>query len=790
MIKTATSFIQTIPRRGYKFVPPVKEIIPARTAESSLPPDYWKSHSPFRGLQIFEPDDAWLFFGRNAETEELLRRLSRSPVLVVSGNSGCGKSSLVRAGLVSALRNGRLSPCGRLAGEWRVAIVRPSASPFDYLAEVLPSQLAPDLNLTERAEFIAEWRYRLRLNGEALRDAIGALANAKADESRNARILLVVDQFEELFALTGNQQIRELYIEALLAASRWDASVPVHLVLVLRADFYSHCLEHAGLSRCLETNLYNVPRMVRDHMRETIEKRLDLAGASAEAGLINSLLDEVGTEPGDLALLEHALSQLWERCGGVGPLLTSQAYSTIGRLRGALSAHATRVYSEITSESRKRLAQRIFLELVQIGEGAPDTRRRVRKRDLLSLGAPDEIESLLTHLATNRLVSISGEGEETFVEVSHEALIREWFDLRDWITHSRDDLRVGRRLVQAAQEWEDVNRDAGSLLQGARLMQAEEWLLSHPDAPSLSREFLQASVTARNEARVRALRKQRAAVNPFRWLSCILAALLLAATGPSWLLAGMVKLASAASHWPPWLTPYFFMIPGLAVSLWLLLIMQRAGSGKHLPWFARYVLWVCLEGLMQVVLWPINFRWYLTAYWWMEMVDIVLAALAIRESFLRTFSEFTQMRWFRWILYGVFVLIVAYSGWKAVYRPPVVGNWLTALVVGTEFLYGWGILAIALLTALLSAFLRRPVAPHEDAVVTGFGIMAAATLTSIVWFSLFGRRSVWFSAYAPPVGVFMAVFLWIWVFSRPPETSVFYKREDRKSTRLNSSHRL
>ncbi len=547
--QNGNTFIETIPRRGYKFVAAVKQLdVPTHCPQSSLSADYWRRHSPFRGLQVFEPDDAWLFFGREAETEDLLVRLGRSPVLAVIGNSGSGKSSLVRAGLIPALRAGRfghgdvecsVAPRATSTGvsdpeSWRVAITRPSGTPFDYLAEVLPSQLAPELSLKEQAEFIADCRDTLPQGGETLRNAISALANATGQESSQAHILLVVDQFEELFTLTTNREVRERYIDALLAASRWHGAVLVHLVLVLRADFYSHCLEHRGLSRCLGNNLYNVPRMTQNQLREAIEKRLALASAHAEPGLIDSLLDDVGTEPGDLALLEHALSQLWEKCGGFGCTLTNSAYSAIGRLRGALGAHADAVYAGISDSAQKQLVQKIFLELVHLGEGAPDTRRRVRKEELLSLGAPEEVESLLARLTSSRLISVGGEGLEAFAEVSHEALIREWSTLREWVAQNREELQLGRRLVQAAQEWEGLNRDPGALLQGARLAQGEEWLLKHPAAQSPLREFVQASVTVRAQAEERELRSQKAAATRFRWFSCALAGLLLVALGATW----------------------------------------------------------------------------------------------------------------------------------------------------------------------------------------------------------------------------------------------------------------
>jgi WD40 repeat protein len=526
------AFIKTIHRRGYKFVAQVK-LLPADAPPSSRPPD-WNGQSPFRGLQVFKQEDAGLFFGRKAETEELLSRLGHSPVVVLIGNSGCGKSSLVQAGLIPALAPDAETENVEKHESWPVAIIRPTAAPFDHAAEVLPKQLAPKLDLAKQAEFIADCRRRLPLGGDSLRNAICALVNAETQEFNQTRILLVVDQFEELFTLTTKPEVRERYIDALLAASQSGGSLSVHLLLILRADFYSRCLEHPGLSHCLERNLYNVPRMTHKQLRESIEKRLGLYGADAESGLIDSLLNDVGVEPGNLALLEHALGQLWEKCGGVGCSLTNSAYSDIGRLRGALKAHADKVYGRITGDAQKELAKKIFLELVHLGEDAPNTRRRVRKADLLSLGAPEEIELLLDCLTGSRLISISSEGQDTFVEVSHEALIREWSTLHEWITQNRDELRLGRRLGEAAEEWNSLHRDTGALLQGARLAQGEEWLARHPAPPPLVREFIQTSMAARVAAEKRELQKQKAATTRFRWLSSALVVALLVAIAMAW----------------------------------------------------------------------------------------------------------------------------------------------------------------------------------------------------------------------------------------------------------------
>jgi WD40 repeat protein len=250
--------------------------------------------------------------------------------------------------------------------------------------------------------------------------------------------------------------------------------------------------------------------MSSSQLRDAIDKRLALAASHAEPGLIDSLLADVGAEPGNLALLEHALGVLWKKCGGQGCTLTGQAYADIGRLRGALAKHADEVYNEI-DDSQKRLIQRIFLELVQLGEGAPDTRRRVPKQALLQLGESGQVELLLARLASSRLTSTGGQELDSqhgaFVEVSHEALIREWTTLREWVKNNRADLRLERRFTQAAEEWEGLKKDPSALLRGARLAQAEEWLQKHSDAPAPLLEFLTASRTAREEE----LRKEREA---------------------------------------------------------------------------------------------------------------------------------------------------------------------------------------------------------------------------------------------------------------------------------------
>jgi hypothetical protein len=212
---------------------------------------------------------------------------------------------------------------------------------------------------------------------------------------------------------------------------------------------------------------------------------------------------------------------------------------------------------------------------------------------------------------------------------------------------------------------------------------------------------------------------------------------------------------------------------GLAAGIWLLIILHRQNVRKHLPWFVAYVVWQVLQALVQLLAVLVISRLYITLYWWMEAVDMLLTVAAVRESFLRIFKGFTKMPWFRWTVSGVIAAIVAYSAWKAIYHPPVQGTWLTSFVVGIEFLFRWGIAGIAALTFVLSWALSEPTETWEDTILTGFGLISGAFIFSLICVSLFGNKFLSFSKYAPSVGYFIAIFLWIRVFSRPVESFGF-----------------
>lgn len=208
------------------------------------------------------------------------------------------------------------------------------------------------------------------------------------------------------------------------------------------------------------------------------------------------------------------------------------------------------------------------------------------------------------------------------------------------------------------------------------------------------------------------------------------------------------------------------IIAGLAVDIWLLILVHRQDVRKQLPWFVLYVTWGVLNASVQLATWIISPKLYIAVYWWMELIAVVLIVGAVRESFLRIFRGFTSEAWFRWSVWSLIFAVVIYSAWKAVYLP-VHSSRLESFVVGAEFAFRWGIFGIAVLTAVLSVLVKEPMDTREDAVVTGFGLASVGVLANVISFSLFGTKYLFFTKYASSVGYFLALFWWIWVFSRP-----------------------
>jgi WD40 repeat protein/DNA-binding SARP family transcriptional activator len=454
---------------------------------------------PYQGLLHFDEQDSDRFFGRERLTTLLVERLRTEPFVAVIGASGSGKSSLVRAGLVPALKRMGLSTGGPWdtadgrfgnVGQATVCILTPTAHPLEALANSLRSSAV--------REHPADGRMLLEDLG---RDPRGL---RRVIERQKQVVVLVVDQFEELYTLCRDSFEREAFTENLLTAVEMEGLA--HVVIALRADFYAHCAEYPSLREALARHQeYVGPLSVAD-LRKAIEEPARQSAWELEPGLIELLLRDVGDEPGALPLLSHALLETWRRRRG--RRLTLAGYTAAGGVQGAIAQTAETVFTKQLDRPQQAIARRLLLHLTELGEGTQDTRRRVKLRDLNR--HPNEeipVRSVLAVLADARLVTV---GEDS-VEVAHEALIREWPRLREWLNQDRMSLRLHRQLTQSARDWEGNGYDVGMAFRGARLAQAVEWAADHDSELSdLERTFLDASrELAQREASEQEAQRQR-----------------------------------------------------------------------------------------------------------------------------------------------------------------------------------------------------------------------------------------------------------------------------------------
>jgi WD40 repeat protein len=455
--------------------------------------------SPYKGLNCFDESDADFFVGREALTAKLMERvfaltLSGSPhemrFLAVVGASGSGKSSLVRAGLIPALRWNKAST------DWQTHILTPTAHPLESLAATLAHEGNSVMAVATLMDDLARDARSLQI-----------FAKQKLGSINGSRLLLVVDQFEELFALCHSEEERAAFIGNLLRAAS-EADGPVILVITLRADFYAHCANYPQLREALAKQQEYIGAMNDEELRRAIEEPAQRGRWDLESGLIDLLLHDVGREPGALPLLSHALLETWQRRRG--RTMTLSGYTSSGGVRGAIAETAESVFADHFTYDQQVIARRIFLRLTELGDesGAGDTRRRATFNELIL--KPEEANTtraVLKALADARLIITS----EDSAEVAHEALIREWPTLLGWLEENREGLRLHRQFTEAAQDWSGTNHDPDLLFRGVRLAQTREWATTHQEEMNaLEYEFLAASKEAsEREAAEREARRQR-----------------------------------------------------------------------------------------------------------------------------------------------------------------------------------------------------------------------------------------------------------------------------------------
>lgn len=423
---------------------------------------------PYRGLAFFREEDGDLYFGREAKVDELAAQLEQSHFVAVTGPSGAGKSSLLRAGLARRLHLDR-------AHSWEILTLVPNQEPLLELGRALAPLLYPEGDRVERSRSIA----RNLLSG-----AIPLLDYARelTGRAEGLRVLLMVDQFEQLF--TGKREANEIEVfirEILDASERGSLSV----VVAYRADFHGSMIAHNGLAGRLKSGHFILDSMRPEQLRAAIEKPALYVGRSIDASLTERLLLDAAAEPGNLPLLEFVLRQLWEM-----RQLTLQAYHDLGSLQGALSRYADSVYGKL-SVAEQFAARRVFLKTIRVGESCQDTRRRAARAEI---GESDW--AVVPVLAANRLLVTGRIEEADCVEICHEALIRYWAELRTWLAADREFLLWRERLHTHMEEWRN---DKSSLLSGQTLAKAEERLASRDsDLSAEERHYIQASIDWRD----------------------------------------------------------------------------------------------------------------------------------------------------------------------------------------------------------------------------------------------------------------------------------------------------
>ena len=445
--------------------------------------------NPYKGLRAFAEADAADFFGRAALTQQLCERLrdetALARFLVVVGPSGSGKSSVVRAGLVPALRQGALPG----SEHWFIISMLPGTHPLEELeAALLRVAINPPSSLL--AQLQEDTRGFLRAVKRVLPEAAGT------------KLVLIIDQFEEVFTLVAGEADRLHLLNSLHAAAT-DPGGRVHIIITLRADFYDRPLLYPNFGDMVRQRTEVVLPLTPGELHQAIICPAERAGVTLEADLVATIMNDVGAQPGALPLLQYALTELFER--RTGRRITLDAYNASGGVAGALARRAEALYAELDAD-QQAATQQLFLRLVTPGEGTEDTRRRVPQTELASLVNNEHtLDAVIDAYGKYRLLTFDRDPitRGPTVEVAHEALIRSWRRLRDWLEAGREDLRLQQRLTTAAAEWATARRDPSFLATGVRLEQFAGWAAKTSMALNQDEQtYLDASITERDRQAV------------------------------------------------------------------------------------------------------------------------------------------------------------------------------------------------------------------------------------------------------------------------------------------------
>ncbi|MCO6475871.1 MAG: hypothetical protein J5I94_04580 [Phaeodactylibacter sp.] len=436
--------------------------------------------NPFPGLRPFRTGEAHLFFGREGQAEELITRLMQTHFLGVLGNSGSGKSSLVRAGLIPALHAGKKQ--ARIS-DWKIVICRPGNSPLQNLAAALAGA---NTGLAKAEELAPEVARLLPV----LQESSFGLLEAEEGADEHQKTLLIIDQFEELFRFSGEIPAGEAahFVDLLLTAARQEGA-SLYVVITMRSEFLGECVRYRGLPEVINQGQYLVPRLSSENVRRAVSGPLGVVGAPVDPTLVNRLVREVGDSMDQLSLLQHALMRTyrhWQQGGGEGPV-SHDDYEATGQMEKALGRHADEQYETLDDKGRQ-IAQLIFQRLTDLSAGDKGGRRPTLMEEIYGLAEAiptgrkevDGVIEQFRQLDTSFLMPPPGAPlqEENMLDISHESLIRNWGRLNRWADEEAENARLYQRLQQAREENEEDPQQGW--ITGALLQRLDDWRQTTP----------------------------------------------------------------------------------------------------------------------------------------------------------------------------------------------------------------------------------------------------------------------------------------------------------------------
>ena len=507
--------------------------------------------NPFPGLRPFEPDEDHLFFGREKETDELLMRLRANRFLPVVGTSGCGKSSLVRSGLIPSLHGGFMAKAG---SSWRVSLLRPGEDPIGHLVEAL-----------DMPEVIGSSHQALRETSRVMLEAalrrgtlglVAAVREARIPDDDN--LLIVVDQFEELFRFQRSRPIANAREEAiafvkLLLEATSQEELPIYVVITMRSDFIGDCIDYPGLPEAMNAGQYLVPRLTRDQMRSAITGPVAVGGGEIAQRLVLRLLNDLGNDQDQLPVLQHALLRTWDhwaRQRQDGEPLDIADYEAVGTLRDALSRHAEEAYLDAVSGASPRTVEVMFKALTETFSDPRGVRRPRSIEQLAEIAQVPEAEII-------RVVEVFRREGRSFlmpppsvplssrviVDLSHESFMRRWTRLVAWAEEERAAAAIYLRLSRAA-AWHEEG--TAGLWRDPELELGLKWRRQNNPTPAWARRydssferaisFLEKSAAERDRLTAQRHAERRKKLRQLQWTAAVLA-LLLAVAATAWTIA-------------------------------------------------------------------------------------------------------------------------------------------------------------------------------------------------------------------------------------------------------------